>query len=247
MTYDAHDGYVVLFGGSSSTLFNDTWKFVNKTWTKLTPRHAPPSRILGSAVFDAADRYVMLFGGYGQIGSTFGNLNDTWKFVNGTWKNITPPVGPTPRFGSSMAYDAADGYVVLFGGATGGGDQDDTWTYSHGIWTALCHTGYCYPVQRDSAAMAYDPQLGYVVLFGGFTNVWGYGPYSWLNDTWGYVGGVWTHLFPNGSIPSSREGMAFSYDQRDKVLVLFGGFFEIHPARPKLTVFVDYGDTWTYG
>src|SRR5579864_2096672 len=36
MTYDARDGYTVLFGGSNgSRIFTDTWMFRAGTWTRL--------------------------------------------------------------------------------------------------------------------------------------------------------------------------------------------------------------------
>jgi hypothetical protein len=36
MTYDAKDGYALLFGGSGSTgMLSDTWKFVGGAWKKL--------------------------------------------------------------------------------------------------------------------------------------------------------------------------------------------------------------------
>src|SRR5213080_2723791 len=56
--------------------------------------------------------------------------------VDGSWTNITSSSGPSPRFGASMAYDPADGYVVLFGGlnssAAGLTFLGDTWKFSGG-------------------------------------------------------------------------------------------------------------------
>src|SRR5690348_13332211 len=40
------------------------------------------------------------------------------SIVSSPWTNITSGGGPSPRSYASIAYDAADGYVVLFGGST---------------------------------------------------------------------------------------------------------------------------------
>ena len=77
-----------------------------------------------------------------------------------------------------MAYDAATGSVVLFGGlnkrsrVVGG-----TWTWDGSTWT-LQAPATSLPA-RDSAAMAYDAATGTVVLFGGVGHGGGY-----LDDTW---------------------------------------------------------------
>jgi len=48
---------------------------------------------------------------------------------NPTWTKRLPPVHPVGRYGGSMAYDAATGTVVLFGGQLGKSLLDDTWTW----------------------------------------------------------------------------------------------------------------------
>ena len=46
----------------------------------------------------------------------------------------SPPPAPTPRFEMGMAYDAASGQVVLFGGG-GHAWLGDTWTWDGTDWT----------------------------------------------------------------------------------------------------------------
>ena len=99
MAFDAHDGYVLLFGGfSAAGYLQDSWKFVGGQWTALTPSNSPPKRDLASMTFDALDGYIVLFGGFGPNNIVRG---DTWRFMGGNWKNITPvgspPLGTPPR------------------------------------------------------------------------------------------------------------------------------------------------------
>src|SRR5215469_8273366 len=92
------------------------------------------------------------------------------------WAKQSPAVHPSARAGGAMAYDAATGTVVLFGGLHQGRFLGDTWTWNGTTWTQQ-HPATSPPV-RYFAAMAYDAAAGTVVLFGGF-NDGGY-----LGDTW---------------------------------------------------------------
>ena len=70
-----------------------------------------------------------------------------------------------------MAFDPAGGKVVLFGEEHPEGHIDcygnnnDTWTYDGTTWTRQSPTTS--PRGRINAAMAYDPTIGQLVLFGG--------------------------------------------------------------------------------
>ncbi len=102
-------------------------------------------------VYDAEDGYVVLFGGSFLNLTSFHTTyyNDTWALENGKWVNLTAAgPAPSPREGFEMAYDAEDGYVVLFGGHPGKGPNalNDTWTFSSGIWTNI--TGVRSPPAR---------------------------------------------------------------------------------------------------
>jgi hypothetical protein len=126
--------------------------------------------------------------------------------------------GP-PVAGPMMAYDAADGYLVAFGGNWFHTHRfsSATWTFSNGQWTQL--TLATHPQARTNASMAYDPADHAVLLFGGIP-AWGYS--NLLRDTWLFHGGQWRELFPRVS-PSARIGAGLVYDQRDGYMVLFGG------------------------
>jgi hypothetical protein len=67
-------------------------------------------------------------------------------------------VHPSGRTGSAMAYDAARGQVVLFGGGNATQVFDDTWVWDGTTWTqkAPAHK----PLGRSGHAMAYDAARG---------------------------------------------------------------------------------------
>jgi hypothetical protein len=115
-----------------------------------------------------------------------------------------------------MAFDAAHGRVVLFGGAVTGGFMGDTWTWDGATWTQQ-HPATS-PPPRMSMGMAYDATRGQVVLFGGFNG-------SWLGDTWIWDGTTWAQQHPATS-PSPRTGSGMADDPVHGLVVLFGGFYE---------------------
>jgi hypothetical protein len=226
MVYDAHDGYVLLFGGlASSGVLADTWKFSGGVWTQLNPSPSPSARYGQSMTYDAADGYVVLYGGT----SSTALLSDTWEFSAGVWTKLTPAVSPGPHVDASMTYDTKDGYVVLFGGTTSTATAvGTTWKFKAGSWTQLTPTTH--PPSRFDASMGYDATEGYVVLFGGFNAT-----VVTLGDTWNFTAGKWHQMAPSTS-PPARAGSAMAYSENDSELILFGGY----------TGAGYLSDTWTF-
>lgn len=229
MAYDAHDGYLVLFGGSTHTgkQLGDTWTYHAGAWTQLALSHHPQAREGGSMTYDAADGYILLFGGCGAVTCP---IADTWKFVSGAWTQLMPTSHPTIRVASMMTYDAGDGYVVLFGGTNAANTiaLSDTWKFVGGAWTKLAPVAS--PPARFQGIMAYDSHDSYVLLFGG-SNAAG----TSLVDTWTFSAVVWT---PHTLVthPSARDSGMMSYDANDSYVVFFGG----------ATSTGDRSDTWTF-
>ena len=127
---------------------------------------------------------------------------------------VTPP-----RTGASMAYDAGQGVVVLFGGIVPSGVQtgplDDTWAWDGTTW-AQQHPATT-PPARGSALLAYDAAHRQLVLFGGSD-----GNGHLFTDTWTWNDGTWTQQHP-ASTPSPRTWASTAYDVASQQLVLFGG------------------------
>src|SRR2546427_3100970 len=202
MTYDTVDGYILLFGGFDSAFqpLRDTWKFSTGAWTNITSSSGPSARAVPSMAYDAlsADQYVVLFGGTPVFPSAGGTIvsafKDTWKFSLGSWTNITMVTGPSPRAGASISYDAADGYILLFGGQSPTAFLGDTWKFSTGSWTSILVSNN--PGKRILGSMAYDAAAGdgYVVLFGGANNTISTGFKDVLRDTWKFSSGSWTNI-----------------------------------------------------
>jgi hypothetical protein len=231
MAYDAMDGYVVMYGGySSAGCRGDTWTYWNGTWSQIFGS-APSARCDPAMTYDAKDGYVVLFGGTNGSGNGV-IFSGTFAFSHGHWTQIVTSPTPPPSIGSSMVYDAKDGYVVMFGGEAYPNNKTTflggTWTYSNGTWTKLAPVPS--PAPRAWASMAYDPKDGYVVLFGGDNrNVGGV-----FGGTWTFAYGNWTQLHPNLQ-PAARYFSSMTYDSADSYMVLFGGEGTIV-----------FHDTWTY-
>jgi hypothetical protein len=205
MAYDAATGTVVLFGGvdTSGTNLNDTWTWDGVTWTQQFPPVSPPGRQFDTQgmTYDAATRTVMFFGG---LLSNQDVLGDTWTWdgVTKTWTQQFPAASPSARR-TGVAYDGANRTVVLFGGDIRNGDGGfgiylgDTWTWDGVTWTEQFPASA--PAARATSCIAYDPNLGRVVLFGGSRD---FDSGQGLNDTWTWNGKTWTEMFPDARPPA---------------------------------------------
>jgi hypothetical protein len=169
--------------------------------------------------FDSKRGRVVSFGGRSVEDNHF--FGDTWEWDGSYWTQLDD-VGPAPRIGHSMTYDADRQVTLLFGGALDGSMGGDTWQWDGQDWTQLAESG---PTARQSQAMAFDTGRKRTVLFGGKN-----GPP--LQDTWEFDGQDWTQQEDSG--PQARDGHAMAYDPSGSRVVLFGG------GTPAL------GDTWAW-
>ncbi len=252
MTYDAADGYVVLFGGiygsnlgslGGGFALGDTWTYQDGVWTNLTShlKSSPNARELLMMAYDPADREVVLFGGEASTGVTSPlppGHGDTWTFSKGAWTNITSSLStaPSPRFRGGLAYDYHDGYLVLFGGTdpTGAFFFGDTWKFVGNRWTNLTSSVSGSPPGRARFSMAYDPTGQELVVFGGsFSST-----ISTVQDTWVYQNLVWTNITPTTS-PNARLYYQMSTDWAFGGAILYGG-------SPVSGAGVAMNDTWLF-
>ncbi|MCI4369446.1 MAG: kelch repeat-containing protein [Thermoplasmata archaeon] len=226
MVYDAADRYVLLLGGLLANQSNPTWSYSAGRWSELHVAASPPGRTGAGMTYDATDREVVLFGGLDAGGSY---TNETWTYSAGNWTHLNSSTAhsPPPRAYPAMAYDSADGYVVLFGGddlqcsylsCSGSGGMIDTWNFSRGAWSVLHPSASRHPPGREGAELATDGTLG-VLLTGGETD--GYCPC--FNDTWNFSADNWSNRTASaGSLPSLSQGSA-TYDTATGKVVLRGG------------------------
>jgi Thermopsin/Galactose oxidase, central domain len=254
LAYDAEDGYLVLFGGQAhvrrSGFLSDTWVYDESGWHRLSPSRSPSPRAYAAMTYDAAASEIVLFGGgLGVRGPHWALFNDTWTFTGGVWTNISTSAGvpPPASVRAGIAYDAADGYVLLLGGSWTGNesvacpyDQAGEWTFAGGRWARLSPTGAEPPA--GEGALWFDPSTETTYFLEGAENATArHACDAYVGDLWGYSGGSW-RLLRAGDVagsPPPRVLMTVVYDAADHVNLLFGGQVLNRLFLPYLD------DTWT--
>ena len=204
--YDEATDKLILFGGTACfgsvcTLYNDTWTInqlsTHPTWEHLFPSGtSPPERFSHSAVYDATNNRMIIFGGNASTSSTTDvslNLNDTWVLSNanntgGTtpaWSELQPTTLPSAVMGHTAVYDKDNDRMIVYGGLK----TDNTLTSdvsilvsSRGLtpqWTGY-NTGTPIPDGRELQNTAYTgSEVNRMILFGGST-----GNSHYANDSW---------------------------------------------------------------
>ena len=229
LVYDANSSVYLLYGGWTSPLSvgtanNETWQFNGTTWTQLSPATSPGGRWKHGACFDTARNRMVLFGGApsGLVGAS----NQTWEFNGTTWLQVATTGNPGPRENFAIAYHAALGRTVLFGGVdplTGLSNQ--TWLYNGATstWTQVVGGG---PSARSGAAMVYDSGRARCVMVGGVD-----ANGTTLAETWEFDGASWQQQI--GTTAPARD-FGLAYDQARQKVVRYGGQGNV-------------GETWRYG
>jgi PKD repeat protein len=238
MVYDIGANDDLWFGGCADAgcTGNQTWVFANGTWTNDTGNlsAAPPPRSDAMMEFleymphADSNGVPLLFGGEepGPNGTVLLG-NDTWLFQGGAWTNVTQPCPCVPALShGSLAFDPVLNVSLLFGGCVGSANcavaSGASWSFDAktSAWGPLNVSG---PSARYGAAMAYDPALQAIVLFGG-AGACGSGscPHS---DTWTYTTLGWTNVTGSfgGPTPPPRVGGALIWDAALHEMVLAGG------------------------
>jgi hypothetical protein len=212
MAYDSVRGRVVLFGGNHgypyTELLADTWEWDGNSWVERTPATSPPPLSGPCMVFDSARGRMVL------------PVDVVWEWDGNAWTH-RPFTTPPARREHALAYDAARGRVVLFGGS-GLKAFADTWEWDGNSWTQRFPPTS--PPARVAHAMVYDSIRKRIVLFGGadtprhLEN----GTETTFADTWEWDGSTWILRTPATS-PPARAKHAMAYDSVRGRVVLFGG------------------------
>ncbi|MCU0863664.1 MAG: hypothetical protein MUC36_07740 [Planctomycetes bacterium] len=212
-------------------LLTTTSALAQVSWTLSSPTGAP--RALGGSAWDTARNRLVAFGG--EQGTTQFNQTTEW---NGTaWAVVTTAQQPSVRRRPAMAYDAARGVVVLFGGGAGTSTfLNDTWTYNGTTWTQ--RFPLTSPSTRFGAAMAYDAERQVIVMHGGFVPS---GQDS--SETWEWNGTTWT-LRSSGS-PSARGAHRMTFDAARGVVLMSGGYSTLAQTTLDETWLWD-GSAWSF-
>ena len=205
-------------------------------WTRLPGTSTLPLEESYLATYDSqVGKQIRIFGEI--VPDAAGSI---WAFDPATGTSAQLPVsGSVPTSGEvGLVYDETSGTVIRIGvDAT----DVDTWSFdlSTNTWTELHPTWhpampqFSRGVLFGSAAVAYDPGSGTVILLG-HTGV--------NSNTWAYDSraNTWTELLTNGS-PPARIQAVFAYDKSIGQLLLFGGFGHFEKADGGLL-----NDTWAF-
>jgi hypothetical protein len=177
----------------------------------------PPPLWAAALAYDSKDGFTVLWGG--NSGNGTGNYDQTWTFLHGDWRELHPTISPPgSSYTPDLAYDAADGYILLY--EIVGTLQPQTWKFAGGNWTNLTRPAPAGPPNLFDSTMAYDAADHSVVLFG----VSGYD--DSLSQTWTFSGGRWTNRTATaGQAP--RYGGVMALDSGRGALVYLGGGGEL--------------------
>jgi hypothetical protein len=278
--YDPTSNTMILFAGTSSDepsgipRLNDVWVLTNanglggsSAWSKLIPQGGPPPvRNDHSAVYDAVNNRMIIYGGCGAVPTINGCLpiaDDVWVLdhANGvggtpTWTQLFPTgARPGPRQGHQAVYDPNTNSMIVWAGQNGGGDAcppgtySDVWVLKHanGLggtpqWIQLSPAGGP-PAGVYFSTAVYDSSHNILMVFGGIGMVGTNCPQS-TNAVWALshangTGGtpVWTNLVPQDSTGSPAN--------REHQAAVY------QPSTNTMTIFggdnttgTFFGDTW---
>jgi hypothetical protein len=222
LAHHAGAGAVCLIGGDAESLldtYERPWFWDGKTWSHPAVGIGPHTASLVAAAGDPERRSVLAFGGFSVLGvRQYGPpAGDLWELdASLAWRKA-PADGPQPgaRHHHAMAFDAARGRLVLYGGIDAADRWiTDVWEWDRQRWHRTpAATG---PGERAHHAMAYDARRGRVVLRGG-----GRRDKSRPTDTWEWDGKAWRQAALDGPGPG-EGGYRMAYDAARGVTVLFG-------------------------
>jgi hypothetical protein len=174
MLFPDPNGRVDLYGGFDGNFYQLTmWQWTGSDWTQLVPAMVPYARSSAAVATNNSTGQVVMFGGLADV-----NPVNTWTYDGTTWTLQSAPTQPLWVYAGSAAFDPNLRAVVLFGGGSGGIDQNSTWVwYQRGRnWRQMATRQS--PPAREGFGMAYHPALQHVIIFGGQDGD------AYLNDTW---------------------------------------------------------------
>jgi Galactose oxidase, central domain len=184
--YDPVSKMVLLFGGRLSGekwIADDSWAFDGAKWTPIS-QPGPSARSGAVLCYDQDLRKLILFGGNPVIAKEKTYNGPMWSWDGKTWQRMDS--ADSLVFNCCMVYDAAEHYLIRYGGWNGRERMSDTWIYGNKKWVKLSLTKS--PPARNHAVMVYDPDHCSCVLYGGHDgeNVFG--------DLWSFKNGSWNLL-----------------------------------------------------
>ena len=183
MLFTDPNGRVDVYGGFDGRFYQySMWQWTGSDWRRLSLVMLPYARSSAAVGVNGITGEVVLFGGLADI-----NPVNTWTYDGKSWTLQFPRTQPQWVYAGSAAFDPNLKAVVLFGGGSGGIDQNTTWEWiREPTWEG---DGFTWkqvvtaksPPPREGAGMAYSPSLGHDIIFGGQNSE------VPLGDTWELV------------------------------------------------------------
>ena len=207
-------GRVVLFGGGSFELTNDTWEWDGTTWRRFFPRHSPSPRAGAKMVYDPVGGRMILFGGVLDF-SDWSLSGETWAWDGHDWTELEPAQSPSPRAFYAFDVDPLRKELVLYGGGVppagffGLTSDDETWIWDGATW-----------VQRFPATNPVVNQFGELAFCGASQRLVLQMPMSPVT-TWEWSGFDWISHPNSGSPIVSSDDFDIAADPRTGEVVLW--------------------------
>jgi len=136
------------------------WRLQGSDWTKVHAAMVPYARSSAAVGLNPLLNQVVMFGGLANV-----NPVNAWTYDGITWTMQGVRTQPPWVYAGTAAFNLNLKKVILFGGGSGGVDQNSTWAWTGSHWRQVFPMHSATP--RESAGMAYDPGLGHVIVFGG--------------------------------------------------------------------------------
>src|SRR5258706_10091412 len=215
--FDRVRGTIIEWGGAASGVESNIMSELasNGTWSTVAPGLGP-SAGRSLIAYDARRARLVLT-----------SNAQTWESDGGAW-HLRTTAGPMPpafdSYGDAITYDPRRGRIVVVG------DASMAWEYDGTAWTSISPATH--PPVVDSAGIAFDAQLGKVVLFGGEDSTL----LNALDATWTWDGATWIDV-SGPTRPTGRVAPVVGYDPVRAEIVMFGG----RTGGPGPGTF---GDTW---
>ncbi|CAE6966371.1 Atrnl1 [Symbiodinium sp. CCMP2456] len=230
---------IFLFGGQgygtptySSKLY--FYSITLNAWTLKSSVAVPPGRHMHTAVLDATNRRMYIFGGGTRSSSSStanSLLSDLFRYdlASDSWTQLTGHT--TPRARHAAVWDSNSDRMIVFGGEADDKTKlGDVLEYDpvSDTWSSPTISGST-PVARVEPVAVWDATSNSMLMCCGEGDVDVYSPFtdstaSAYNDLWSYVrGSGWTELVSSGSF-TQRECTAAAWDATTRAIVGFGGY-----------------------
>jgi hypothetical protein len=190
MAYDVDTQTVIGVRDNDPVTTTSTWQWDGSSWGTIATTGHPAWPKQGAGIaYSTVPSAIVMFGTVYGLGVT--TDAKTWTFTPNKWVGHVATAGsPKPRFFPAMSQDTGGG-IVMFGGAAGGGAvYGDTWSWSHNLWQKLSPSTS--PRARGGAVMAYDPNCGRALLYGGEAG--SQVTVAFFKDSWVWDGQTWTKV-----------------------------------------------------